>query len=155
MNFDNPSVSICYSPKLDIYVSVSKDTTGQNDVRYSLDNKTWTPAIISKYDDYNAVYWSATFNLFVITGLNRYSEKIEATSSDGIRWVIVSLDAKPFIQTIILEEVKEVKEMKNTIEELKNNVADLKEIITQLLYAPGMPGYIQAREDFEKLTIKK
>jgi len=153
--------TVCYSPTLKIYVSL--DDSGA--FRNSSDGINWNRSYPCLGYKIESMYWNAQFNCFVVLGkewslesLNVHRVKI---SIDGINW------QEPFygkaIFYIIFKGIKamntaieeENKEMKKTIEELKGTVADLKEMITQMFYAPGMPGFIEAQKDFENIATKK
>ena len=44
---------------------------------------------------------------------------------------------------------EEFQEMKKSIVEMKNSITEMKEMLQQIFYAPGMPGYYEAQENFE------
>ena len=52
----------------------------------------------------------------------------------------------------IIEDVNEIKKVvadSTELDKLKATVAELKEMVTQMFYSPGMPGYYAAQEDFD------
>ena len=144
----------CYSPKLNVYVSV--DNLGL--IRHSNDGNNWNPGF--RFPDYiaDSLYWDSHCECFVLFGHYYGHKKQIKISTDGLNW-----NESAFICTPVFTGIKsltsfieeENREMKETINEMQNKIDDLEEKLTQIFYAPGMPGALEAQEDFEECVTKK
>lgn len=47
------------------------------------------------------------------------------------------------------DSVNEIKDLKSDINSLKSEIQELKQIVKDLMFAPGMPGYLEAKKDFD------
>ena len=169
--------AVCYSSKLKLYARIFSSETQsavcyinvlisssktQSVLQTSPDAINWTAADIGTSDIifWKSVFWSTRHDTFIAIGdVKGYwppDEKI-LSSSDGIIWTKIYNSTTMY--SILFNEIqylnKTTDKLEKTVEELNTTVAELKEMMTQMFYAPGMPGYLAAQSDFENLSIKK
>ena len=147
---------VCFSSELNGDVRISSSET-QSVLQTSPDAVNWTAVDIrTSYTIFwKSLFWSTSREIFVAIGdAKGYCppDKYAISSSDGINWTNTYTTA---IYSIFFDEIKALNKATEKMDELTATVADLKEMVTQIFYAPGMPGCIEAQDDFENLAIKK
>jgi hypothetical protein len=142
----------CYSPTLNVYVSI--DNSGL--IRHN-DGSSWNQGF--RFPDYKAesLYWDDHCECFVLFGHYYTNKKKIKISTDGLNWIETGFICPQLFTgikslTSFIEE--ENREMKKNINEMQNKIDDLEEKLIQIFYAPGMPGALEAQEDFEECVTK-
>ena len=84
--------SICYSPQLNLLVSVG--TTSPNFIMTSTNGTSWTVRTCpTSVNQWNSICWSAELSLFVAISSNCTTSDGVMTSPDGINWTSIAIPA--------------------------------------------------------------